>query len=162
MEDILAERLKRILQTAPENASEEVDTTSFLDNSNLMTSRQGALLTMIAEAKRRDWSEDELVSYFNGITGKEIASWATIDDVGQCLEDTRPSRAPKLMETQWRLQHEIYNSEQGKVSRPKLLLKLTFGNGSSKVISCSETELGQLSLQLRDLCNNLKRHSVSI
>lgn len=157
MEDILDERLKRILLTAKTGSNE--DTLLLEDNSNLMSSKQGALLTMIAEAKRRDWNKDELASYFNGITGKEIASWATKEDtVAECLEQTRPGEGPKLIGVQWRLQHEIYNSVQGKVGKAKCLVQLTFGNGTIEVMSCNETELGQLSLVLRDLCNNLKRH----
>ena len=132
IEDPLSDKLKTILQ---QNGDAEFDynTPIVSDVSNhTIEAYTFAISTLYIESKRRQWSTIDLTEYLDKFLSnshqiKMIAQ--KYEDEMQTLEETLDEiRIPKtrLVEFQWRLQHEVYNSFQGRVSKPKCLIQLQF------------------------------------
>ena len=131
IEDPLSDKLKTILQ---QNGDSKFDySTLIVNNINYtMEAYTFAISTLFIESKRRQWSTIDLKEYLEKFLSDshQIKILAKkYEDEMQTLEETLDEiRIPKtrLVEFQWRLQHEVYNSFQGRVSKPKCLIQLQF------------------------------------
>ena len=131
IEDPLSDKLKTILQ---QNGDSKFDySTLIVNNINYkMEEYTFAISTLFIESKRRQWSTIDLKEYLEKFLSDshQIKILAKkYEDEMQTLEETLDEiRIPKtrLVEFQWRLQHEVYNSFQGRVSKPKCLIQLQF------------------------------------
>lgn len=177
IEDPLSDKLKTILQ---QNGDSEFDYTPIVNDilNYTMEECTFAISTLLIESKRRQWSTIDLKEYLEKFLSNphQIKILAKkYEDEMQTLEETLDEiRIPKtrLVEFQWRLQHEVYNSFQGRVSKPKCLIQLQFlkpdTNTSTtsasnptitRLFCCQEDELQDLLIQLKDICNNIRRHT---
>ena len=131
IEDPLSDKLKTILQ---QNGDSEFDYTPIVNDilNYTMEECTFAISTLLIESKRRQWSTIDLKEYLEKFLSNphQIKILAKkYEDEMQTLEETLDEiRIPKtrLVEFQWRLQHEVYNSFQGRVSKPKCLIQLQF------------------------------------
>ena len=131
IEDPLSDKLKTILQ---QNGDSKFDYSTLIVNNINYTMEEYtfAISTLFIESKRRQWSTIDLKEYLEKFISDsqqiKILSKKYEDEM-QTLEETLDEiRIPKtrLVEFQWRLQHEVYNSFQGRVSKPKCLIQLQF------------------------------------
>ena len=131
IEDPLSDKLKTILQ---QNDDSKFDYSTLIVNNINYTMEEYtfAISTLFIESKRRQWSTIDLKEYLEKFISDsqqiKILSKKYEDEM-QTLEETLDEiRIPKtrLVEFQWRLQHEVYNSFQGRVSKPKCLIQLQF------------------------------------
>jgi hypothetical protein len=172
MEDLLSAPLKEILRKFDKIDFELVDAPS----SNEMDIYMGALLTLFAEAKRRNWSINELDQYTRTIIERDdivqsiVDKYATNGPKIDYYLSTSCARDPHLVDVHWRLLYEVCNSVQGRTRRVKCLVELLFlrpadnEDSSSKEklhFMCSVEELQDLVVQLKDARNNIARHSSS-
>ena len=131
IEDPLSDKLKTILQ---QNGDSKFDYSTLIVNNINYTMEEYtfAISTLFIESKRRQWSTIDLKEYLEKFLSDshQIKILAKkYEDEMQTLEETLDEiRIPKtrLVEFQWRLQHEVYNSFQGRVSKPKCLIQLQF------------------------------------
>jgi len=148
-EDILCEKFKnelRALQNYDLNGINE-----FIEKDQHITINisNGALLTYLVEAKRRNWSEDQVIhkGYLNTETDKTSAKTTNASDesgnlftlfhknsssgnkgildvISKELARTR-ARKDQLIAFRCQVHHEICNSFQGRVGRPQCLIQMT-------------------------------------
>ena len=131
IEDPLSDKLKTILQ---QNGDSKFDYSTLIVNNINYTMEEYtfAISTLFIESKRRQWSTIDLKEYLEKFLSDshQIKILAKkYEDEMQTLDETLDEiRIPKtrLVEFQWRLQHEVYNSFQGRVSKPKCLIQLQF------------------------------------
>ena len=131
IEDPLSDKLKTILQ---QNGNSKFDYSTLIVNNINYTMEEYtfAISTLFIESKRRQWSTIDLKEYLEKFLSdsQQIKILAKkYEDEMKTLEETLDEiRIPttRLVEFQWRLQHEVYNSFQGRVSKPKCLIQLQF------------------------------------
>ena len=131
IEDPLSDKLKTILQ---QNGDSKFDYSTLIVNNINYTMEEltFAISTLFIESKRRQWSTIDLKEYLEKFLSDshQIKILAKkYEDEMQTLEETLDEiRIPKtrLVEFQWRLQHEVYKSFQGLASKPKCLIQLQF------------------------------------
>ena len=65
-EELLSQRMKDILSN-----TNNVQLTDFLTNNQKdeVSKEEGALITLLAEARRRNWAQDHTISYLKNETG---------------------------------------------------------------------------------------------
>ena len=65
-EEILSQRIKDIL-----SSTKNLQLTDFLTNNQKdeVSKEEGALITLLAEARRRNWTQDHTISYLKNETG---------------------------------------------------------------------------------------------
>jgi hypothetical protein len=68
-EEILSQRIKDIL-----SSTKNLQLTDFLTNNQKdeVSKEEGALITLLAEARRRNWTQDHTFSYLKNETGLPI------------------------------------------------------------------------------------------
>ena len=157
---LLSEHLRDVLIQ-----SDDIPRTDFIENNEKdgVQMVEGALLTLWVEAKRRQWDENQLAKYLGtlqlatGSSDDVINAYKADKTIHQVLKRTR-ARKLKLVGFRCQVEYEIYNSFQGRVSRPQCLLQLNFmGSGPEKLIlACTTSEMQDLLSQFRDICHNIK------
>ena len=66
-EEILSQHIKDILQ----KSKDDLKLTDFMNNAkkDTVSIEEGALLTLLVEAKRRNWNNDRMITYLKNETG---------------------------------------------------------------------------------------------
>ena len=150
MEELLSQELKSHLKS--------LKLSDFIKNDGIsnVTFSEGALLTLLAEAKRRNWNHDQLVSYLDPSkeeTGYLLDCYENV--IGPQLASTRISPKYQLKSFRSEIRFQVYSSSKGRGQRPYCLLELIFQD-FSLVVSLDPSGLQDLIYSLKDLLNNLK------
>ena len=157
-EELLSQHFKNILVR-----SSDINITDLVEN-NVFSIAEGALLTLRVEAKRRQWDDNQLANYLGAFKPTGFSSHissAADETIHQVLTRTR-ARKLKLVGFRCQVHHEIYNSFQGRISRPQCLIEFSLMMGSSSrklMVSCTPSELQDVLLQFREICHNIKMKS---
>ena len=163
MEELLANPLKAKLGDQPDKN----ELFKFLndDEKKCIHKKEGALLTLLVEARRRKWSKEKVEEYVEtlGIDPKEVTdafeeTRSTIDD---CLQNTAIRRS-RLVGYKVEPYFEVYNSRSGRVNQPKCrvvldLMKSDSNSHEEYSMICNLNELQSLVTDLRDMQHILRR-----
>jgi len=158
-EELLSQRMKDILSN-----TKNLQLTDFITNNQKdeVSIEEGALITLLAEARRRNWAQDHTISYLKNETGlaMEIGR-AQFDSIDHTLEKIR-ARKTQLASFRCRTYYEIYNSWQGRTSQPGCLIELTLicdkGKKQKVVFACTSiAQLQDLLSQFKEIVHNVKK-----
>ncbi len=158
LRSIVANKLK--LDDEGDQDFQASDFEATLDEStNKMEAVRGALLTLLSESRRRQWSDEQLKEHLREITSS--ADFSSINDllvkiiprVDQELQRTAICD-PHIVGFKWRLLHEVSNSVQGRVGLPVCLIEIQ-SQTPGKNITDRTTFLCNMD-ELQDLVGQLK------
>ena len=162
MEELLANPLKAKLVEEPD----KTEWVNFLneDEKKSIGKNEGALLTLLVEARRRKWSNARLIEYLDTYLELDIDATKKILDayeerkarIDDCLHSTAIRRS-RLVGFRVEPFFEVYNSRVGRVSLPKCLVELDLikvNNRQDKYqFICKQNELQALIADLKDMLN---------
>ena len=162
MEELLANPLKAKLAAEPD----KTELVNFLndDEKKSIGKNEGALLTLLVEARRRKWSNASLVEYLDTHLELDIDATKKVLEayegskarIDVCLHSTAIRRS-RLVGFRVEPYFEVYNSKAGRVNLPKCLVELDLmkvDNGQDKYqFICKQNELQALIADLKDMIN---------
>lgn len=135
------------------------------DSKDTLSFDQGAFLTLLSEAKRRNWKQEQVSDYLEtSLESNEKTSFNQdlYHYIGEKLEQTRIGQRYCLTSFRSQVMFEAYNCQRGRLCQPHCFLELTFKdskmkNESKVVFKMDTVQLEDLLWRLRDMQNCLKR-----